>query len=209
MKLTKYEHACVVIEDQEDKLVIDPGMFADLPDNLQQVKAVIITHDHGDHYTDENLKKIQAVNPDVMFFTTTELASKLDGSKPVEPGQEVQVGVFKLKFFGGQHQQVHPDYPGIANIGVLVSGKIYYPGDSFAMTDTAVDTLLVPAAAPWMKTAEAMNFISAVKPRLAIPTHDAVLSDQGNGFTDNWLKQAAEKAGSTYRRLNPAESTDI
>lgn len=43
MKITKYEHSCVVIEEKGEKLVIDPGELTALP-TLTYVRAIIFTH---------------------------------------------------------------------------------------------------------------------------------------------------------------------
>ncbi len=51
MKLTKYEHACVFLEnDDGDKVVIDPGIFTNLPGDLSRIVAIVITHEHPDHF---------------------------------------------------------------------------------------------------------------------------------------------------------------
>lgn len=83
----------------------------------------------------------------------------------------------------------------------MINEEIYYPGDSFAEPGAPVKTLALPIAAPWMKTSEGMDFLTKLKPECAFPTHDAILSDAGKGFVDNWIKMAAEKAGTKYDRL--------
>jgi hypothetical protein len=55
--------------------------------------------------------------------------------------------------------------------------------------------------APWLKIGEAMDYMSAVKPRFAFPTHDAVLSDTGKKFADRLLTGLAERYGIEYKRL--------
>ena len=65
MKLTKYEHACVVLEDQGQKLVIDPGMFSPDFNDLRDITALVITHQHGDHFDLRNIENIVAANPGV------------------------------------------------------------------------------------------------------------------------------------------------
>lgn len=208
MKLTKFEHACFILEEQGKQLVVDPGTFTTLAET-ESAEALVITHEHGDHYAKMNVQVLQNSNTELQFFTTAAVASKEQKAITPELGQVYQTSTFSLTFFGGSHAQIHPDYPAIDNFGVCINNRIYYPGDSFTLPNQPVEVLLVPAAAPWMKTAEAMDFITAVKPKLVIPTHDAVLSDAGINFTDNWLKQATEKIGATYRRLQPGESLDL
>ncbi|HEU5121957.1 MAG TPA: hypothetical protein VFT59_03855, partial [Candidatus Saccharimonadales bacterium] len=64
-----------------------------------------------------------------------------------------------------------------------------------------VDTLALPAGGPWMKEGEAMDFLATVKPRLAFPTHDALLSETGKSVSDNWLSGHAALNAIEYQRL--------
>jgi hypothetical protein len=127
----------------------------------------------------------------------------------VEPGHTEQVGPFTLEFFGGNHAVIHPSMPQNQNVGVLVNNTLYYPGDSFSEPGKAVKVLAAPAGGPWMKISEAMDFITAVKPALAFPTHDAVLSDGGQQVNDSMLSHAAEQAGIEYRRIAIKDSFTV
>lgn len=207
MKLTKYEHACAVIEEQGKRLVIDPGAFTALPE-LTDVVAVVITHVHFDHANAELLQQILASNPQVVIFSTDETAAE-HHSVPVTivaAGQTVNVGPFKLTFTGGEHAVIHESWPRNHNVGVIINdGVLYYPGDSFVTPGMPVQTLLLPAAGPWMRVSESIDFLAAVQPLRAIPTHDAILSEQGKQVHDGMLG----KQGATYQRLAPGESIEI
>ena len=122
--------------------------------------------------------------------------------KTVEPGDKLTVGMFSLEFFGGEHAEIHRSVPVIPNVGVLINDLIYYGGDSFILPKRPIDVLAVPAGAPWLKIGEAMDYMSAVKPRLAFPTHDAVLSDVGKEFADRLLAGLGERYGIQYTRLD-------
>lgn len=208
MKITKYEHACFIVEEQGKRLVVDPGVFTHLPDDTSTI-GLVVTHVHDDHITPENESKLREANSDLAFISTQEVAEKFIKATAADTTKTCTVGPFNLNFFGKTHQPVHPDYPAAQNVGVLINDTIYYPGDSFTMPHKPVKVALVPAAAPWMKTAEAMNFIAELKPEIVIPTHYGVLSNEGSSYTDNWLKQACEKAGAQYKRLQTGESLEV
>lgn len=93
------------------------------------------------------------------------------------------------------------------NIGILINDLLYYPGDSFVLPGRPVDTLALPVAAPWLKISEAMDFLTQIRPRLAFPTHDAVLSQIGKELVDGRLNATAQEQDTTYQRL--AETTTI
>ena len=211
MKLTKYAHACIVLEDQDQKLVIDPGEFTPEFGPTDNIVAVVVTHVHGDHIHPDHLKTIVDANPNVKVFTTAETAEEWKDAhvQVVQAGDSQTVGPFTLKFTGGMHTAVHPDWQQAQNVGVIVNDSFYTPGDSFALPETKIQLLAVPVSAPWLKIGEAMDFINTVKPARFIRTHDGLWNEFGIGTTNNWLKQASEKFGPTYESLNPGESIEV
>lgn len=211
MTITKYEHACLIVEESGSKLVIDPGQFtAQLP-NLDEVTAIVITHVHADHIDERKVKQIITDNPSVKIFSTQEVADAFHNLNVIviEPGSMHQIGPFTLAFFGGEHATIHSSFPKTQNIGVLVNSILYYPGDSFALPGRPIKALAAPAAAPWLKISEAMDFIGDIKPELAFPTHDAILSDEGKQVFDSMLEPFAKKAGTTYQRLKTGQSITV
>lgn len=211
MKLTKYEHAALILEEQGAHLVVDPGVLSSSFEAPKNTIAIVITHQHPDHIDPQKIQAILAANPEVQIFSTQDVADAHPDFTfhVIHPSDIQQIGPFKLEFFGGDHAVIHPGTPVVQNVAVLVNETLYYPGDSFTLPHREVQVLAVPAAAPWLKIQEAMDYISAVKPHHVIPTHDAVLSTAGQSFHDMWLKQACEQASSTYRRVLPGESINI
>ncbi|MGO7984029.1 hypothetical protein ACC691_40010, partial [Rhizobium johnstonii] len=81
-------------------------------------------------------------------------AAKDFAIETVSAGDEVTVGAFTLRFFGGRHAVIHSSIPIVDNVGVLVNDTLYYAGDSFTIPDGVdVQVLAAPAGAPWMKLA--------------------------------------------------------
>ena len=210
MKLTKYQHACIVLEEQGQKLVIDPGSWTQL-DNLAGIAAVVITHIHIDHYNSENIAAIVAANPGVQIFSTQQVADALSDQAVAvaQPGQTVQAGPFTLAFYGGQHATVRPSIPIDQNVGVLVNNVVYYPGDSFVAPEVPVQMLALPVSAPWLKLSEVADFLTAVKPHACFPTHNALLSEIGQNIADMQLGNICQEIGTTYLPLKPGESTEF
>ena len=207
MEIKKYRHACLVLTKDNESLVIDPGGWSNnfvVPEN---VVGVVVTHEHGDHFDLKKLREIVAKNPSAYIYAHVDIIAQLEDltekGVPVSAGEEIRVGDFALRFTGGTHATIHPDYPVCANLGVIVDeGELYYPGDSFVLPNCTVKTLAVPASAPWMKIAEAMDFIKAVKPETCFPTHNVLLSSEGHDLTKAWLGRAAESVEATYTILD-------
>ena len=105
---------------------------------------------------------------------------------------------------------IHPSIPIIDNVGVLVNDALYYAGDSFTVPEgVAVDVLAAPAAAPWMKISEAMDYIKAVAPRRAFPTHEMLLSRAGKTLSNTRLAWATEQGGGEFVPLEPGDTLDF
>jgi L-ascorbate metabolism protein UlaG (beta-lactamase superfamily) len=203
MKLTKYEHACFTVEKDDQMLVVDPGGFSSDFMPPEQIIGIVITHAHGDHLDHDRLAMIIDKNPDAIVIGPEAAISSIEvfSTRVVNTGDHLTVGPFDLAFFGGEHAVIHKDIPLVANLGVMINDLLYYPGDSLTLPDVSIDTLAVPAAAPWLKLSEAMDFLVAAHPRLAFPTHDAILSQVGKEMIDRILGGVASNNGIEYKRL--------
>lgn len=212
MRLTKLEHAALILEQNGDRLYIDPGSFTTAITESAGTVAIVITHEHADHWTPEQLKRIVDANPGVRIFGPAGVVAAA-ADFPVElvsAGDTVEVGAFTLRFFGGRHAVIHSSIPVVDNVGVLVNDTLYYAGDSFTIPDgVAVDTLAAPAGAPWMKVAEVIDYVLAVAPKHAFPTHEMVLSRAGKDMSNARLTWAVEQGGGEFHALEPGDSLDL
>jgi len=212
MRITKLEHAALILEEAGRRLVVDPGGLTNPILDLMAVDAVVITHEHADHWSADQLQRLRDANPGVPILGPSGVARAAEGFdvRVVAPGERVEVGSWRLRFFGGNHAVIHASIPIVENVGVLVNDRLYYPGDSFYIPlGVDVDTLAAPAGAPWLKIAEAIDYVAQVKPKRAFGTHEAVLSAAGVGIAHDRLKAATEAAGGEYFPLKPGETLDV
>lgn len=205
MRLTKYGHACVRLEDGDRVLVIDPGTYSEM-ESLSGATAVLISHEHEDHIDLDKLKAARESNPALTVHTHPALAAAIgEGVTAVEPGDTFTAAGFTVHAVGGEHAEIIDGLPGCPNIGFIVDG-IYHPGDSLFVPAEAVDTLLVPAAGPWLKLREVIEFVRTVRPARAFPIHDVQLSDVGLDHFDQWLDG---EGGADYSRIPLGKSVDL
>ncbi len=208
MKVTKYEHSTLLIERADDLLVIDPGSFLTPPD-FHGTVAVVITHEHADHWTPEQLRRILEDSPEARIFGpqgVADAASEFE-VEVVTAGQSVEVGAFTLRFFGGRHNVIHSSIPVIDNLGVLVDDELFHPGDSYTVPDVPVATLAAPVGAPWLKIGEAMDYVLAVGATRVFPIHEMTLSVAGLRMHRARLEWATTQNGGEFVVLEPGEST--
>lgn len=211
MKVTKYEHATLVVTSADQQLVIDPGVFLTPPDFANTV-AIVITHEHGDHWTEDNLRRILEISPNAKIYGPQGVADAAAGFdvNVVKDGDTVEVEPFTLRFFGAKHAVIHESIPVPDNVGVLVNDELYYPGDSYTVPEgVEVGTLAAPVGAPWLKIGDAMDFVLAVKPKRALYAHDMTLSVAGKGMHADRLKWATEQNGGRWTPLEVGESLDL
>ena len=214
MKITKYAHACFTVELEGRLLVVDPGGWTNDLGMPENVAAVVVTHEHADHFDLPALKALVTRNPQAKIIAHGNITRQLENSEKtlahetVGAGDMVSIGPFHLEFFGGEHATIHPDLTPVANLGVMINEKLFYPGDSFVQPGKPVEILALPIAAPWLKVSETIDYLASIKPRLAFATHDAILSETGQALLDRLLLPFATKAGVTYQRIN-AEPVEI
>jgi L-ascorbate metabolism protein UlaG (beta-lactamase superfamily) len=213
MRVTKYEHAAMVVDEGGRKLVIDPGSFTRSLTDQKDVEAIVVTHEHADHWTPEQLKGLLDTNPAASVFGPAGVAAALGAEgievETVTDGDTVEVGPFTLTFAGTDHAVIHESIPVPDNTGVLVNGKLFYPGDSFFVPPFPVEVLAAPVGAPWLKISEAMDYVSAVKPARSFPVHEKTLSDAGFGMHAERIGAMTTAGGGTPSILQPGESIDI
>ncbi|WP_375480750.1 MBL fold metallo-hydrolase [uncultured Jatrophihabitans sp.] len=197
MQLTKFRHSCVRVDDGDRALVLDPGLFSDVAPALDGVDAVLITHEHADHVDPDALRAAAKANSSLRVYAPAAVRETFadlgDQVTAVGPGETFQAAGFDVRTFGGQHAVIHPLVPVIANVGYLIDGAVYHPGDSFAVPQAPVSVLLLPAVAPWSKISETIDFAIAVRAPKAYPIHDAIVNDYFHGILQNMLKPLAER----------------
>ncbi len=211
MKITKRGHACLELEVSGKRALIDPGFYTDDVSGVKNVVALVITHSHDDHCSEQQVAGLVLANPGVKIFGTSEVAAKLPSFDvtTVYHGDLYQEQGFSFEFFGDMHQVIHESIPLIQNTGVMVNDSLYYPGDSYTTPEKPVDVLACPTSAPWLRIGDVMDFIAAVKPKQSFATHNALLSDLGHDLNNGRVKLVTEQFGGKFMYLKVGESLEI
>lgn len=183
MQLTHLGHACLLVETDSARLLIDPGSMSAFED-VRALDAVLVTHQHGDHLDASRLAALLAANPGARLVvdpdTVTAVADLPSGHEVVRPGDRLSFRGTTVDVLGGMHAAVYGDIPGCTNSAYLVDdGALLHPGDSFFVPAQDVDVLAVPIDGPWLKLAEAVDYLRAVSPRAAVPIHEGETTDPG------------------------------
>lgn len=216
MKLTKLGHACVRLSKDDRTLVIDPGGLTSEADALAGADAVLITHEHFDHFDADRIRQAMAGDPRLEVYASRVVAESLSGTvagggrvHATGHGDALTVAGFEVHVYGEDHEILDPDLPPIPNTGFLVDGEVFHPGDALTVPGEPVRTLCLPGTAPWMKVPEMYAYVREVAPERAYVIHDGILNDVGLMVMETHVGNAAKKAGKEYRRLKPGESVTL
>ena len=212
MELIKYGHACVVLCEGERRLVVDPGGFTD-PTALDGASAVLVTHEHPDHFVADRLRAAMDADPALEIWTNGSVAGQLEGLggrvHVVGHGDAVSVAGFDVHVHGELHAEIHPEIPRVKNVGFLVDGQVFHPGDALTVPDEPVATLLLPVHAPWSKASEVIDYVRAVHADQAYAVHDGLLNDTGLGLMSGLLGERGPGTPTPFSRLAPGDSVEV
>lgn len=179
MRITKFVHACLLVEDGDARLLLDPGAYSAGFEQLTGLTAVLISHQHPDHVDLDRLPALLERNPEAVLHadegTAAQLAERGLPVRAVRAGDVLELGT-RVRVVGRDHAVIHPDLPVIPNTGYLVAERFLHPGDAFTVPEAEVELLGLPSGAPWLKAAEAVDYLRAVRPRVVLPIHEAGLS---------------------------------
>jgi len=182
MKITKYGHACLLVEIEDARILLDPGVWNPTPD-AEGIDAVLITHEHQDHIDIAQLKEVLSRNPEAVIYTHESVGKVLEEAgvkySTMNEGEIVSVKEVSVQSLGHDHAIIYGDMSPCRNTGFLIGEKLFVPGD--ALHDVplkSVEVLALPTGAPWMKLSEAINYAKKVKPKSVFPIHDAMYTEE-------------------------------
>lgn len=201
MNITKVGHSCLYLELETLSVLIDPGVYAAVPDFLK-VDVILITHEHPDHFDPEAIKKILAKHKECEIITHAGMRKVLSAldipSTLIAEGEVCIRKRVSIERMGNAHACIHKDLPAIENCGFYISGEFFYPGDAFIVPNKKVKTLALPVAAPWMRLEECIEYAKAVKPEVVFPVHDGMLRPDRMTPTRRIPAMLLEKEGIRY-----------
>lgn len=212
MELIKHGHSCVVLCEEDRRLVIDPGVFTEAA-ALDGATAVLVTHEHPDHFVPDRLRAALDADPALEIWTNASVADQLAGPggrvHVVGHGDAITAAGFDVRVHGELHAEIHPDIPRIRNIGFLVEGQVFHPGDALTVPEEPVATLLLPLHGPWSRTADLIDYVRAVHADQAYAVHDGLLNDAGLGVVGGLLGERGPGTPTPLARLAPGDSVEL
>jgi L-ascorbate metabolism protein UlaG (beta-lactamase superfamily) len=162
-------------------IYIDPY---ELEDDLPKADYIFITHEHFDHFSPEDIKKIQ--KDSTLIIATKQCKGKIDGKfKYVEIGEEFSldeinievVAAYNIDKFREPGLPYHPKEEEKVGYIINIDGeKIYHAGDTDFIPEMKsiknIDIALLPVSGKYTMTPEeAAKATDMIQPKIAIPMH--------------------------------------
>lgn len=197
VRIVHYGHSCVLLTTDSARLLFDPGTFSSGFESVRDLDAILITHQHFDHLDGNRLPALAKTNPNAALVVDEDTVPEIEklGLTPTtvaRPGDTLTFGKTGIAVVGGRHATIHPDFAMPTNAGYIVDdGAFYHPGDALFVPEQRIDVLGLPMSAPWLKTSEAADFLREVAPRVAVPIHEALLTEVGFQVQQNWITRVA------------------
>jgi L-ascorbate metabolism protein UlaG (beta-lactamase superfamily) len=220
MRVAKFVHSCVLVENGADRILIDPGTFTfaagAVPiETFDRLGAIVITHRHADHVDAAAVKRILDRSRSAVVLANADVRALLRESgiaaEAFEQGTR-RVGSTTLRAVSAEHAALLNATPP-PNTAFVVEEKLLHPGDSFAPSLDAcrgIPLLALPVAAPWTSELGAAEFAERLAPKKIVPIHDGYVKDQFARMRHENYERHFAKQGIPFRSmLAPGESVEV
>ncbi|MFB8279755.1 MBL fold metallo-hydrolase [Nocardia colli] len=214
MRIAHFGHSCLLVELHGKKVLFDPGTFSHGFEGLTGLDAIAITHQHPDHIDPNRIEALIDANPGARLLSDPQTAQQR-GEKweAVHAGNVLTLGELQITGGGGRHAVIHPEIPVVDNTVFQLGtaddpAELVHPGDSLWVPPVPVGVLALPAAAPWMKLSEAVDYLRAVTPRAALPIHYGIIEQAAQGIYFGRLAEMGP-AGTEFTVVEPEDQREF
>lgn len=172
-------HSCIRM-NKEKMIYIDPYH---IEKNYNDADMIFITHDHYDHYSEEDIDKVRKNN--TIFIVPENLLNKLikkgindENIIALDPGDAENIDGIKVEAIHSYNidKPFHPKENNWLGYVIEIDGVRYYiAGDTDITEENKIikcDVAFVPVGGTYtMNFSEAAQLVNIIKPKIAVPIH--------------------------------------
>lgn len=208
MKISKHLHSCLLINEQNQTFLIDPGVFTyqekalDIS-KIEKLDYILITHEHPDHMHMPFVKELVEKFPEVKIISNQSVVALLQKEhiKATNTSDDI------VTLESVPHEKLWDKQPP-ENVLITVFGKLATPGDSHHF-QTSAAILALPIQAPWGSTTDAVELALQLQPKVIIPVHDWMWKDDFRKSMYQRLAEFFKTKGIEFKSLEIGETTEV
>lgn len=185
-------HSCIKFNKGE-VIYFDPFK---IEKNYNDADVIFITHDHYDHYSEEDMDKV--IKEETIIVAPEDLLTKLlkkgferDNMVLVTPNQKYTVKGIEFQTIPAYNvnKQFHPKANEWVGYVLKIEGITYYIAGDTDITEenkkVKCDVAFVPVGGTFtMDYKEAAELINEIKPKIAVPTHyGSIVGEKSDGVS--------------------------
>jgi L-ascorbate metabolism protein UlaG (beta-lactamase superfamily) len=148
-----------------------------LPENCPQGDLILVSHEHSDHCSPDDIAKIRSES--TVVVANPSAAAKLDPPvKILRPGESIELSGIEISAVPAYNtdKPFHPKAAEHVGYILTIAGeKLYFAGDTDHISEMKVfscDVALLPVSGTYVMTAEeAAEAAEVISPRVAVPMH--------------------------------------
>ncbi len=175
-----------MIEENRVRILIDPGKYSILQNEVKNLDVILISHGHEDHCDMNSIKIILQNNPEAKIFTNSEVGTILEKEnikfRLLENGRSVTVKNIVIEGCGEKHIIVYGGNPAMKNVGFIINSKLFFTGDNLTKLNKKIEVLAFPMAGPVFSLSQILDYIKEINPKICLPLHDAMLNEKAETY---------------------------
>lgn len=223
MKITKFNQACLLVETDGKRILIDPGTIGYTDEMLEKywtnIDVIFVTHKHADHCITDVVNEI-VKRDNAKLYTNSEVISTYNfvNVNKVAEGDIFNIDNIKIKVVKAVHGFLTPmKQTGSEikeNVGYIVDNgntRVYVTSDTINFNhDYKCDVLAMPFNGNGLTLGlvDGVEFIKDINPKLVLPIHLQHPKPIMNPDI-NVLKQTLEEENINYKILDILESIEV
>jgi len=219
MRITKYNQACLLIDTNGIRILVDPGVIGyndSLLDEWSNIDLILVTHKHMDHFNKEAILEI-IKRDKASLYTTKEVIDEysLKDVIEVKVGDIINFKNIKIEvtkaihgyLYGMRENNIEITY----NVGYIMDDaktRLYITSDTIGFYNTyKCDILCMPFNGNGLTLGlvDGVSFIKGINPKIVLPIHTEHPNPIMNPNIKN-LKETLEKNNLNYKILDLKET---
>lgn len=208
MKITKFVHSCLLVENDGKKALVDPGNYSwgsGLVDQdmLKDIDYVLITHAHSDHIDETFASVINELSPNAVWYVTKSTKKLIQNLSGIQI--ELVSMLSDVRYIESEHADLTHWGGCEDHSSFVLFGDLLISGDCHTLTSMHGASILAGAinGGPWGSIKSFLNMIDSMedRPKVLLPLHDWHWNDQARDGFYARLPEVLEQFGVTFTPL--------